>query len=330
MLSSSLSGLSTDAVERGGPAPLETFPGRVVNAMTVDVEDFFHVSGFDGCVPREDWDGFESRVCRNTDRLLEMFADAGAIATFFVLGWVAERFPGLIRRIAAQGHEVASHGYAHRLVYGLTRAQFAEDLRRATGCIEQACGAQVLGYRAPSYSITRSCLWALDELLAQGFVYDASIFPIHHDRYGIPDGPRHAHLIRRANGNLWEWPGSTVRFAGHNLPIAGGGYFRLLPYGWTRWGMRHLNEVEGKPAIFYLHPWEIDPEQPRVPASRVSRFRHYRNLAKTEPRLRRLLSEFRFDTAISLLSTTVAGSRAASEFSMRLYDCYAAAAPNSD
>ena len=276
---------------------------RVVNAMTVDVEDYFQVTAFEQHVTRHRWDQFESRVCRNTERLLEIFEQAGVTATFFVLGWVAERFPALVRQIAAGGHEVASHGYAHRLVYEMTPADFREDLRRARGVLESAGGRPICGYRAPSFSITRRSMWALDVLAAEGYLYDASIFPIHHDRYGIPDAPRHPYRVSRDVGALWELPGSTVRCGGQNLPIGGGGYFRLLPYAWTRRAIAHVNAREGKAVVFYLHPWEIDPGQPRVTASLPSRFRHYRNLAKTEPRLRRLLSEFRFGPAISVLAT---------------------------
>lgn len=301
---------------------------RVTNAMTIDVEDFFQVSAFDAHVPRDQWDHFESRVCRNTDRLLQIFDSSGVTATFFVLGWIAERFPQLVRRIAGAGHEVASHGYAHRLVYETSPADFAEDLKRAKGAIESASGTSVLGYRAPSYSITRKSMWALDVLLAQGFVYDASIFPIHHDRYGIPSGPRHPHAVRRPLGTLWELPGSTVRVAGQNLPMAGGGYFRLLPYGWTRWGIRHINVAERQPAIFYLHPWEIDPGQPRINASRLNRFRHYRNIEKTESRLCRLLGEFRFGTAMSVVSQAAAIGETAAQPSSALVEFYAQGAWN--
>jgi polysaccharide deacetylase family protein (PEP-CTERM system associated) len=298
------------------PSSVSTLPGhpeglavpaykdaRITNALTVDVEDYFQVSAFDAQVRRDDWHLFEGRVSANTERLLQLFADNGVRATFFVLGWIAERYPALVRRIAACGHELASHGFAHRLVYSTTRAEFAEDLRRATGAIGAATGVMVTGYRAPSYSITRESFWALDELLMQGFIYDASIFPIYHDRYGVPDSPRHPYCIRRPGGSIWEFPGSTVRVAGQNLPIAGGGYFRLLPYGWTRRGIRHVNQTERRPVTFYLHPWEIDPDQPRLNGPLVSKFRHYRNLAKTEDRLKRLLSEFRFDTVMSVLAT---------------------------
>jgi polysaccharide deacetylase family protein (PEP-CTERM system associated) len=267
---------------------------QVVNAMTVDVEDYFHVSAFDGVVPRRRWDHLESRVCANTERLLQMFDDTGVRATFFVLGWVAERWPSLVRAIASQGHEIASHGYGHRLVYDQTPRQFRDDLRRSKVELEAAALAPVVGYRAPSYSITSRSLWALDILIEEGFRYDASIFPVHHDRYGIPVSARHPYRIERPKGALWEAPASTVRWAATNLPVAGGGYFRILPYTWTRWGIARLNRVERRPAIFYLHPWEIDPDQPRLDAPFVSRFRHYRNLHKTETRLRALLGDFAF------------------------------------
>jgi polysaccharide deacetylase family protein (PEP-CTERM system associated) len=287
---------------------------RVVNAMTVDVEDYFQVSAFEGQISRLHWDSFESRVCRNTERLLEMFDEANVTATFFVLGWVAERFPALVQRIAAEGHEIASHGYEHRLVYELTPAEFAADLRRAKMVLEDAAGRPVVGYRAPSYSITERSLWAFDVLIAEGYAYDASVFPIHHDRYGIPQSPRHPYRVHREGGALWELPGSTVRLGGQNFPIGGGGYFRLLPYGWTRRGIAAVNEREGKPVMFYLHPWEIDPGQPRLGGSFVSRLRHYRNLDKTESRLRKLLSEFEFGTAMAMLSGQglMAGSTQAS------------------
>ena len=275
---------------------------RVLNAMTVDVEDYFHVSAFDGVLPRTEWDRMESRVVANTDRLLHIFADAGVVSTFFVLGWVAERFPQLVRRIADQGHEVASHGYAHRLVYDLTPQTFREDVRRSKRVIEAACGRGVQGYRAPSYSITPRSLWAIDILIEEGYGYDASIFPIHHDRYGIPLSPRHAFRLDRPSGAIVEAPASTVRVGPMNLPVAGGGYFRLLPYAWTRWGIARINGREGRPAIFYLHPWEIDPGQPRLKGSALSRVRHYRNLDKTDERLRRLLGDFAFGPMTKVLA----------------------------
>jgi len=275
---------------------------RIVNAMTVDVEDYFHVSAFDAVVSRAGWDGFESRVARNTEVLLELFATGNVRATFFVLGWVAERFPALVRRIAAAGHEVASHGYHHQLLYMLTPDQFRDDIRRAKAAIQAASGQPVLGYRAPSYSVIQSSLWAIDILIEEGYSYDASIFPIHHDRYGIPDSPRHPHVLERAHGSLVECPGSTVRLAGVNLPIAGGGYFRQLPYAWTRWGIDRVNRLERQPVVFYTHPWEIDPEQPRLAVGRTTGVRHYRGLAHTRRRLERLVRDFEFDAISSVLA----------------------------
>jgi polysaccharide deacetylase family protein (PEP-CTERM system associated) len=277
----------------------------IVNAMTVDVEDYFQVSAFEGIAPRPRWDAFESRVCANTERLLSIFAETDVKATFFVLGWIAERHTGLVQRIADSGHEIASHGYAHRLVYDLTKAAFRDDTRRAKAILEDASGKAVIGYRAPSYSITPRSLWALDILIEEGFRYDASIFPIHHDRYGIPLSPRHPYVIDRSGGSLIEAPASTIRMGPINLPIGGGGYFRLLPYVWTEWGIKHINAIEHRSCIFYLHPWELDPEQPRLRCSWLGRLRHYRNLNATEERLRRLLREFAFAPMSQMLSTSV-------------------------
>jgi polysaccharide deacetylase family protein (PEP-CTERM system associated) len=211
-----------------------------------------------------------------------------------MLGWVAERHPELVRRMQAAGHEIASHGYMHQLTYDLTPEDFRTDIRRAKALLQDQAGSEVVGYRAPSYSITERSLWALDVLLEEGYRYDASIFPIRHDRYGIPNAPRHPHRLARAAGSLIEAPPSTVRLGGHNLPIAGGGYFRLLPYAWTSWGVRRVNRRERKPVIFYLHPWEIDPDQPRLPVGGLSKVRHYTNLGETLPRLIRLIQQFRF------------------------------------
>jgi polysaccharide deacetylase family protein (PEP-CTERM system associated) len=274
---------------------------EIVNAMTVDVEDYFHVSVFDGIVPRSGWLGMESRVVANTERLLDLFDEFDTRGTFFVLGWVAERHPSLVRAIAERGHEVASHGYAHRLIYDQTRATFQDDVRRAKQLLEDACGQEVAGFRAPSYSVTPRSLWALDVLIEEGYRYDASIFPIRHDRYGIPVSPREPFPIERPGGSLMEVPGSTVRLGPLNLPVAGGGYFRILPYAWTRWGIARVNSEEQQAAVFYIHPWEIDPDQPRLQAGWLGRFRHYRNLEKTEDRLRSLLTDFRFGTVAALL-----------------------------
>jgi polysaccharide deacetylase family protein (PEP-CTERM system associated) len=274
----------------------------IVNAMSIDVEDYFHVSVFDGIVPRSRWESMESRVCANTGRLLNIFDEYEVRATFFILGWVGERYPDLVKAIAARGHEVASHGYAHRLVYDQTRAAFREDVRRSKNLLEDACGRPVVGYRAPSYSITPRSLWAIDILVEEGYRYDSSIFPIRHDRYGIPVSDRRPYRIDRPAGSLIEVPGSTTQVGMMNLPVAGGGYFRILPYWWTRWGIARVNAREQRPAVFYLHPWEIDPEQPRLHAGRMGRFRHYRNLHTTEARLRKLLTDFRFNTMERIVS----------------------------
>ena len=290
------------------PAASAAMRRPVTNAMTVDVEDYFHVSVFDGIVPRSSWASMESRVRANTERLLAMFDEFNVRGTFFVLGWVAERDPGLVRDIADRGHEIASHGYAHRLIYDQTPAAFREDVRRAKQLLEDAGGRFVAGFRAPSYSVTPRSLWALDILIEEGYRYDASIFPVRHDRYGIPVSPREPFPIERRAGVLMEVPGSTVRVGPLNLPIAGGGYFRIFPYEWTRRGIARLNTLEEKAAVFYIHPWEIDPDQPRLQTGWLGRFRHYRNLEKTEDRLRALLSDFQFGTVAALLRqcTTVA------------------------
>lgn len=283
----------------------------VVNAMTVDVEDYFHVSAFDGVLPRSQWDGMESRVVANTEALLALFGETSVRATFFVLGWVAERHPELVRTILAAGHEVASHGYAHRLVYDLTPDMFRDDIRRSKQVLEDAGGTAVEGYRAPSYSVTPRSLWALDILIDEGFRYDASIFPIHHDRYGIPVSARHPYFLHRSGGEILEAPASTVKWGPFNFPVAGGGYFRILPYEWTKWGIDRINRLESRPAIFYIHPWEIDPGQPRLSGSLLSRFRHYRNLDQTADRLRRLVSDFSFAPMQTVLRQAAAGADAA-------------------
>lgn len=267
----------------------------MLNALTFDVEDYFQVSALADAVDRASWDAMPRRVERNTDVLLEALASSNTRATFFFLGWVAEREPQLVRRVAAAGHEVACHGYSHRLVYEQTPAEFREETLRSKALLEDLAQVPVLGYRAASYSITRRSLWALDALIEAGFAYDSSIFPVHHDRYGISDAPRAPHLIERDGGQLVEFPLSTAQLPGMRLPVAGGGYFRIFPYAVTQWALRRVN-AEGLPFIFYLHPWEVDPGQPRVKTGLLSRFRHYTNLDRCEARLRRLLGEFRFVT----------------------------------
>jgi len=281
---------------------------RIVNAMSIDVEDYFHVSVFDGIVPRSEWAAMESRVVANTTKLLDLFDEFAVKSTFFVLGWVAERHPDLVQSIADRGHEVASHGYAHRLIYDQTPEAFREDVRRAKQLLEDSSGRRVRGYRAPSYSITPRSLWALDILLEEGYEYDSSIFPIRHDRYGIPVSDRRPYPITRKAGTLLEVPGSTARLGPLNLPVAGGGYFRILPYAWTKWGIDRVNRIESRPVVFYLHPWEIDPDQPRLAAGLLGRFRHYRNLNATEERLRRLLTDFRFAPMSELVTQARATS----------------------
>jgi polysaccharide deacetylase family protein (PEP-CTERM system associated) len=266
----------------------------IVNAMTVDVEEHFHVSAFEDIISPEEWHLHESRVVANTERMLALFDRHAIKATFFILGTVADHHPSLVRHIVAGGHEVASHGYSHQLIYDQTPGAFREDVRRAKGVLESLIGHRVAGYRAPSYSITEDSLWALDILIEEGHAYDASIFPIRHDRYGIPGAPRHPHTVTRVGGSIVEVPASTIRLGPMNLPMAGGGYFRLLPYYWTRHGFRRLNHDEERPAVFYLHPWEVDPDQPRIAANPLSQFRHYRNLHRTADRLERLVGEFRF------------------------------------
>lgn len=270
----------------------------VRNALTVDVEDYFHVAALAPNIHRDSWPSRESRVVGNTHRLLEIFEQFDVRGTFFVLGWVAERHPQLVRDIAARGHEIACHGFSHRLVYEQSPEEFHEETLRAKNLLEDITGSAIAGYRAASYSIVRESLWALDILVELGFVYDSSIFPVRHDRYGIPNAERAPHRMSTPAGrSIVEWPLSTAKILGFRLPVAGGGYFRLLPYGLTRWGLASINRRERRPFIFYLHPWEIDPGQPRVSAGWLSRFRHYTNLEECEGRLRRLLGAFQFGTA---------------------------------
>lgn len=275
----------------------------MLNALTIDVEDYYHVSAFESIVRQEDWPRFESRVERNTMNVLGILSDYDIKATFFVLAWVADRFPQLVRNIQKEGHEIACHGYWHKLIYQYPRDFFRDDIRKAKAVLEEISGVEVVGYRAPSYSIVEDTLWALDVLLEEGFEYDSSIFPIRHDRYGMPDSARFPYVINRSGyGRIKEFPLSTVRFLGVNFPVAGGGYFRLLPYRFTRWALNRINKAEGKPFIFYFHPWEIDPDQPRLKAGSISRFRHYINLNKTEGRLKKLLGDFRFTPVKNILA----------------------------
>ena len=262
----------------------------VVNALTIDVEDYFQVSAFAPYIARADWPQRECRIERNIERILALLAARDVRATFFTLGWIAERYPALVRTIVAQGHELASHGHGHERASELSPTAFAADIERAKTTLEDVAGVRVAGYRAPSFSIGADNLWAFDCLLRAGYRYSSSVYPIRHDHYGMPESPRFAHAVR---DGLLEIPVTTLRLAGRNLPASGGGYFRLLPYAVSRWMLRQVNAQEGEAAIFYFHPWEIDPGQPRIPGiDRRTRFRHYLNLERMEARLQRLLTDF--------------------------------------
>ena len=268
---------------------------RITNALTCDVEDYFQVSALASHFPREGWDGVPCRVERNVDHILDMLDGHGACGTFFTLGWIAERFPQLVRRIADNGHEVASHGYGHERASAMTPEAFSADIRLAKAVLEDITSQAVSGYRAPSFSIGTANLWAHDCIAEAGYAYSSSVYPVKHDHYGIPDAPRFP--WRLANG-LVEVPVTTVRAFGRNWPAGGGGFFRLLPYSLSRWQIARVNADDKRPAIFYFHPWEIDPEQPRVrEASAKTRFRHYVNLERTAARLDRLLSDFAWGRA---------------------------------
>jgi polysaccharide deacetylase family protein (PEP-CTERM system associated) len=272
-----------------------------LNALSVDLEEYFQVSNFEKMIDRKDWDHLPSRVVDSTARLLDAFDETGNRATFFALGWVAERQPGLIREIAGRGHEIACHGYAHQLLYALGPERFRADLRRAQTAIQDALGAPVRGYRAPSYSVTRDSLWALQILVEEGFDYDSSIFPIRHHRYGIPDFARRPVRVNLdSGGSILEFPPTTVQAGRFTLPLAGGAYLRFLPPALFHWGLSRL-EAAGEPTILYVHPWEIDPAQPRQQVGWKVRINHYFNLERTESRLRHLLKRFRFAPATEVL-----------------------------
>lgn len=265
-----------------------------MNCLTIDVEEHFQVSAFDSQTQRSVWDQLESRVERNTERLLELLAERDTRATFFVLGWVAERYPALIRAIAREGHEVASHGYTHELITSQDPDQFRSDVRRAKALLEDLLGERVLGYRAPSFSVTAKTVWALPILVEEGYVYDSSIVPVYHDRYGLPGADPAPHRLSTAAGALWEIPPSTTSLLGFQLPVGGGGYLRLYPFGLFRWLLARV-ESSRRPLVIFLHPWEIDPAQPRMSGPLLSRLRTYLNLHKTERRLTQLLHRHRFE-----------------------------------
>ena len=271
--------------------PTPVLPGMAMrNALTIDVEDYFQVSALAPYIPRSEWDDRDGRVDRNVERILAMLEEYATHATFFMLGWVAERHPQLVRRIVDNGHELASHGFAHQRASEQSPEAFFSDIQLAKIVLEDLAGVEVTGYRAPSFSIGHANLWAFECIERAGYRYSSSVYPIRHDHYGMPDSPRFTHDVREG---LIEVPLTTMRMFGRNWPAGGGGYFRLLPYTMSRWLLRRVNQVDQQPAIFYFHPWEIDPDQPRVPGiDAKTRFRHYVNLHRTERRLRQLLFDF--------------------------------------
>ncbi len=275
---------------------------KITNALTIDVEDYFHVSALSSVIKPADWPDYDQgRVVESTHKLLALFDKHEHKATFFVLGWVAERYPELVRAIHKEGHEVASHGWSHQLIYQQTPDVFRCETEKGKKLLEDILGHEVLGYRAASYSITPKSRWALDILVELGFKYDSSLFPVYHDRYGMPGIPLHPFDLKTDNGGeLVEFPLSTYGIFGYRLPVSGGGYFRLFPYWFNRWCLGSINR-EGKPFVFYLHPWEVDPDQPRVDVSGLSKFRHYNNLDKCHDRMEKLLSNFQFGTMRAVL-----------------------------
>lgn len=276
-----------------------------LNAMTVDVEDYFQVSAFDPYVERSTWGNYAGRVEASTDRILELFNKYDVRGTFFTLGWVAEKYPALVRRIVDGGHELASHGWDHIMVTRFSRDEFGADIKKAKSILEDTTGAEVLGYRAPSYSFTTKNDWAHAVLAEQGYTYSSSVAPIKHDLYGIPDAPRFAH--RRANGAVVELPITTTRVLGRNMPCGGGGWFRLYPYQLSHWAINRVHKKDSERAIFYFHPWEIDPDQPRIDGLNLrTRFRHYQNLSRMEPRIEQLLGDFRWGTMTDVFAPELA------------------------
>ena len=279
---------------------------EIANALTIDVEDYFQVSALAPYIARSDWDRIPCRIEHNVARILEMLSDAGAQATFFTLGWIAERYPKLVRRIVDAGHELASHGYAHLRIHEQARSEFAADILRAKSLLEDLSGTEVKGYRAPSFSVGKSTLWAFTCLVEAGYRYSSSVYPIRHDLYGMPEAPRRPYGPREG---LLEIPVTTASVLNHNLPAGGGGYFRLLPYAISRALIRQVNRAERRPAVFYFHPWELDPGQPRVSGTSFkTRIRHYVNLHRTAPRLRQLLRDFtwrRMDSTFLASSNTL-------------------------
>ncbi len=286
--------------------------------MTVDVEDYFHVSGFADRISSREWDDFPSRVVANTQRILRVLDTHQTAATFFVIGWVATRFPQLVKDIRAAGHEIGCHSHWHRLVYDLTPDEFREDLTTSRDVLQDITGEPVRLFRAPSFSITRQSLWALEILAEEGFTGDSSIYPVYHDRYGIPDADPAPHRIVTSAGVVNEFPGTGLQLAGLRLPISGGGYFRLYPFRFSRFCLNRYSRQSNRPFVFYIHPWEVDPDQPRLPGRLLSRFRHYQNLHTTKHKLNALLPQFRFSTMTDSLAS-IAGSQREHSLAAGLY-----------
>lgn len=279
----------------------------MLNALTIDVEDYFQVANFQEVIRYENWGRFQIRVTDSTYRIMDILDEADVKATFFVLGWLAERLPGLVKDISRRGHEVASHGYNHKLIYKQTKQQFRDDIRNTKIILEDITGKEVYGYRAPSYSITENSLWALKVLVEEGYKYDSSIFPVRHHRYGLTTGERHIHkILPEKNKTIWEFPPSTLKIGNINFPIAGGGYFRLLPLPFVNWGIKQINK-EGAPAVMYLHPWEIDKEQPKIKVGFLLRFRHYVNIGRAESKLKALINEHAFSSIVNVLREQLSG-----------------------
>jgi polysaccharide deacetylase family protein (PEP-CTERM system associated) len=277
----------------------------MVNALSIDVEDYFHVEAFAGQVSPNDWNTFAPRVKNNVELILQILARHQTSATFFILGWIAESFPDLVRQIAEAGHEIGCHGYAHQHIRRQSPEQFRQDVRKARQCLIDLTQQPVVCYRAPSFSIMKSTLWALDVLAEEGFKIDSSIFPVHHDLYGIPDAERFPHWRNR----LFEFPPATIRLATKNIGVAGGGYLRLLPYSVTKWAIRKINSAEAQPAMVYFHPWELDPDQPKIAAPLRSRLRHYTNLRGMQKKIGCMLRDFRFSTVSEVCQGIIADSR---------------------
>lgn len=287
---------------------LDPTPKEITHVLSVDVEDYFQVEAFAGSVDRKSWNQWPSRVVSNTHRVLDLFDQHNAKGTFFFVGWVAARFPYLVREVQSRGHELACHSYWHRTVYSLTPDEFRKDTRQAKKAIEDASGVSVTGYRAPSWSITKSCLWALDILAEEGFTYDSSIYPIHHDLYGVPGAQRFPYTHACANGlKLQEFPPATLRFLGTNFPAAGGGYLRIFPTAFTELAFRTFEKKYGERVVVYLHPWELDPEQPRINGPFKSRMRHYTNLKHMHAKLNTVLSHHKFQAFKNVMATGADG-----------------------